>query len=465
MGLKSLSLPVTHVSVDASPTGQPLELWRHALGHGGINSLPLPDRVVSGVRKLGPRLIRIFIQEFFRIYQGSGRFDWSRLDPYMDALGATGAKVVAAVTVKPAPLYPRVDQAQWRPSDVGEWQHVISQLVKRYSVDRPLVTHWEIGNEPDIGEHGGCPYLIPDPQDYGEYYSMTIRPILQAFPQARVGGPAVASIHTPLLPGFIDYCRRTGSQLDFVSWHLYSSMPALHTECVRLAKSLLGGFPGRRPELMVTEWSRGLGGQVSVEEQAYEPSRAAVVAAAVIGMLEAGLDWSFYYHVWDQTCFPDDFAPFFSQAGVTGMARHWNEVPHRLGLFGVCEEVRPQYFLYQMLSGLGDERLAAHSTPDVRVLAGRADGRISVMAVNHSIEESCDRAAVLCFTGLRPGVKRLTVRRIDDRRMWRPDTLELLPVEARDVCTSADFECHVLLPADSVAVVCLDDRLHAEGPR
>ena len=97
-------------------------------------------RVVRGTARLKPRLIRVFIQEFFRVYPEHGRFDWSRLDPYMDALARTGAKVVAAVAIKPKPLFPAVDPAVWRPNDVAEWQRVIAALVRRYSVDRPLVT-------------------------------------------------------------------------------------------------------------------------------------------------------------------------------------------------------------------------------------------------------------------------------------------------------------------------------------
>lgn len=464
MGLKSLSLPATFLNIDASPTGKPLELWRHTLGHGGVNSLPLPDRVVNGIRRLGPRLVRVFIQEFFRIYHGSGRFDWSRLDPYMDALAATGAKVVAAITIKPAALYPEVNQAQWRPRDVGEWQNVVRELVRRYSVERRIVTHWEIGNEPDIGEHGGCPYLIRNPAEYGEYYAMTVRAILEAFPDARVGGPALANVRHELLPGLLEYCGRTSTRLDFISWHLYNSIPRLHGEYVRLVKALLERFRDPPLELMVTEWNRRLDDPISVEDHAYEPRRAAVVAAAVVEMLEAKLDWSFYYHIWDQTCFPGDFSPFFSEAGVAGMARHWNEIPHRLGLFGVSEEVRPQYFVYQMLSRLGEERLAAHSTTDVRVLAGVSQGRVGVMAVNHSMEESCDRVAIIRFHGLRPGLKRLIVQRVDDQCRWCDEALEMRPVEKRDVCTSGDFECHVFLPADSVAVACLDDRAVAARP-
>jgi hypothetical protein len=169
---------IVDVTVHAGASTGPLEPWRHTLGHGGINALPLPDRVVDATSRLKPRLIRVFIQEFFAVYPEHGRYDWSRLDPYMDALSRTGAKVVAAITIKPKPLYPKIDQSVWRPTDVAEWQRVIAALVKRYSVDKPIVTHWEIGNETDIGENGGCPYLIRDVADYAEYYRMTIDPIL-----------------------------------------------------------------------------------------------------------------------------------------------------------------------------------------------------------------------------------------------------------------------------------------------
>jgi hypothetical protein len=169
--------PVIEVAVDLADEG-PLQLWRHSIGHGGINPLPLPDRVVKGTAKLKPRLIRIFIQEFFQIYPEHGRFDWSRLDPYMDALARTGAKVVAAITIKPKPLFPKVDQAIWRPNDVAQWQRVIAALVRCYSVDRRIVTYWEIGNETDISEHGGCPYLIRNAGDYATYYRLLKRTLL-----------------------------------------------------------------------------------------------------------------------------------------------------------------------------------------------------------------------------------------------------------------------------------------------
>jgi hypothetical protein len=440
------------ILIDAGDSLGPLELWRHGLGHGGINALPLPDRVVEGVRRLKPGLIRIFIQEFFNIYPEHGRFDWSRLDPYMHALARTGAKIVAAVTIKPKPLYPAVDQAVWRPSDVHEWQQVIAALVRRYSVEQNIVTHWEIGNEPDIGEDGGSPYLIRDPEEYGQYYSMTAEAILSVFPQAKVGGPAMAVMHHEPLPGFLKYCRRTGARLDFISWHLYHSDPGRHALLVEIAEVLCSELLGRRPEFFITEWNRRLGG--STEDAAFDPRRAAAVAAAIIDMHRAGADRSFYYHIWDQICFPGDFEPFFSPRGVANMVRHWNETPHRLGLFGVNGRVRPQYFVYWMIRQLGDRQIAASCEDrDIRVVAARDASAVSVLAVNYSLEEHAHRTATLRFSNLAPGPKHLTVYRIDSNRRWCPESLKLHPVEDRDSHASDNFLCQVSLPTDSVALV------------
>jgi hypothetical protein len=63
----------------------------------------------------------------------------------------------------------------------------------------------------------------------------------------------------------------------------------------------------------------------------------------------------------------------------------------------------------------------------------------------------------LQFAGLRPGRKRLTTRRIDATRRWSAETLELLPVERREVDTRAAFECQLLSPADSVAWATLEE--------
>ncbi|HEX7023300.1 MAG TPA: hypothetical protein VF187_00660, partial [Gemmatimonadales bacterium] len=175
-------------------------------------------------------------------------------------------------------------------------------------------------------------------------------------------------------------------------------------------------------------------------------------------MHNAGVDWTFYYHIWDQVCERQHFEPFFSPAGVRAMLVHWNETPHRFGLFGVNEEVRPQYFVYQLIGRLGEERLQAHSDlPDVRAIAARGDGRVAVLAVNFDLHASRDLILTLRFEELRAGKKRLTVYRIDADRRWCSEGLALRPTEQREVDTGERFRCQIYSPADSVACAVLSD--------
>jgi hypothetical protein len=389
----------------------------------------------------------------------------------MAAFAETGAKVVASINIKPEPLFPDIDQNVWMPNNVEEWQQVIAAMVNRYSVEQPIVTYWEVGNETDIGENGGTPYLIPDPDDYMAFYKMTMKPILEAFPQAKVGGPAACWIDNEPLVGFVERCLKEDVRLDFISWHRYNDNPDMHVLGVEKAKKRLEGFGDKRPEMLYTEWApnfmmvrdgidlhQALHNQnIAIQETASEPYRAAIVAASIIGMLEAGLDWSFYYHIWDQCFYPDEFRSFYSEHGLGLMYEHWNEVPHRFGLFGVDGEVRPHYFVYQMLTHLCSQYVAAESDdPAVHVLATGNAGDASILLVNHDLSSTSDRIIQLSFTDPNPGEKLLTVYRIDEDQNWSQETLELIPTERRTIVTMEQYRCQVLLPAYGVVLVKLE---------
>ena len=455
MGIQFSSLSRRNVFVHAEEGQGAFEWWRHSIGDGGINPHPLPERVVRGAQKLQPLLIRVFIQEFFYVYPEHGVFDWSRLDPYMDALESTGAKVVASICIKPKVLYPEIDQSKWIPNNVTEWQNVIHEMVKRYSVDRPIVTHWEIGNETDIGEWGGCPYLITEPKDYHEYYEMTIKPILEAFPNAKVGGPAIANCSNELMSGFIELCGKKGTRLDFISWHLYCDDLKLHAGYIEKMKKYLKNYPYKQLEMMVTEVNKSFD-PVSVEDLAFEAKRAAISAAIFLTQMDAGLDWSFYYHVWDRTCYPEDFVNFYADPYI--MIKHWNEIPHRFGMFGVNQEVRPQYFVYQMMGRLGNQRVAASSNDSDLIVRGvSGEGKVSTLIINYNEQSSSDLIVSIDFTGLIPGRKMLKTYRIDNEHRWSSENLELLPVEQREIVSRDTFNCQVYSPGDSVLFLILED--------
>lgn len=448
------ALPTVNVEVNAAKVVKPFEWQRHCLGHGGINSHPLPDRVIAGAKKLRLPLLRTFMQEYLRVYPGHNTFNWDICDKYMQSLQATGANVVASLTIKPKALFPKIDHAIWQPASTAEWQKVIAAVVKRYSVDQKIVTYWEVGNETDIGEWGGCPVLTTTAQSYFDFYTTMLKPVLEAFPGAKVGGPAIADGRSEWLPGFIELCKKNGTQFDFLSWHLYNNSPSDHVMLIRHIKSLLTDFPGKRPELLITEWNKGFE-RVSVEEMAFDSNRAAHTAATILDMMAEGVDWTFYYHVWDQTAYIDEFDKFFNDPTI--MTIHWNEIPHRFGLFGVNEEVRPQYFVYQLLGRMGDQQVSVkQESSNLRIRAVRDGKRLSVLLVNHQRDEEVNLVAKLSFTDLPQGRKMLRTYRIDNTRNWNSQTLELNPTEQREVDTYAQFKCHVYCPAGTVTMLALD---------
>lgn len=452
-------LPRIPVTLNCGSVKGEFEGWRHAIGHGGINKYPLPKRVKEGLAGLKPRLVRTFIQEYFNIYPEHDRFDFSALDPYMESLAASGGKVVACIAIKPKVLYPEVDQRVIMPNDVAEWQRVVKALVTRYSVEKKIVAYWEIANESDIGESGGCPYLTLTPDEYNAYYKITQEAVLEAFPKAKVGGPALANPHSPLLEGLVQYCKETGLQLDFVSWHIYNDVPAAHVAHVTRIRALLEKYyPEDVPEMLVTEMSNNFP-DASVEENAYDSMRPAAVAASVFDMMDAKLDWSFYYHIWDQVFVSKQFEPFYSDPDI--MLTHWNKIPHRFGLFGVCGEVRPTYFFYKMLTMMGEKELETESgADDLRVKAAvDENGTNSVMLVNYDTFTSRETVADVKFENLTDGLKLLTVYRIDNEHKWDKEKLELCPVERRYVDAESaygTFGCHIHCPANSVVLMTLE---------
>jgi hypothetical protein len=324
------------------------------------------------------------------------------------------------------------------------------------------VKYWEIGNETDIGEQGGCPYLITDVEEYFTWYQATVQAVLGVDPNLKVGGPAVAytgewQAGGLLMEGLMRKCRETGERLDFLTWHVYNSDPAAHLDVLRRVKAQARRLlPGRVPELHVTEMSHSFEA-TSVQESAGAPHRAASLAACLLDTLDEGVDCTYCYHVWDQVFIESQFRPFFEK--VEYMRRHWNEHPYRMGMFGVCGEVRPHDFVYRMLADMAGDGLAVRcAEPDLRVRAVRGAGSLSTLIVNHHPSAPRDVVSILRFRNPGDGLKLLTVRRVDASRSWTDGEQPALNnMERRYVETAGDFSFMALSPADSVTLARLED--------
>lgn len=336
----------------------PMRMEQMALGQGGLSDQPMFADRVTELRALRPAVIRLFVQEYFNLLPELGRYHFDTLDRAVDTILATGAKPLMCVCFKPRALFPEINDRIVEPNDYAAWEELVFQVVKHYRERGAGIRYWEVGNEVDIGEDGGTPYRF-QPDSYARYYERTVAAILRADPEARVGGPALASVRSPIFPALLEVCATRSIPLHFVSWHLYSSSPGAIRGTIDHAQGLLKKHPELKPETFMDEWNMDL--MNPPLDPRFQPC---YVAETIWQMKDAGLDWSCYYHIRDWYVSYDTFAKYFSTKGTAFMTRWWNRQPQFDGLFDYQNQIRPAYFAFKLLSRLAGERLRVTSTND-----------------------------------------------------------------------------------------------------
>ena len=92
------------------------------------------------------------------------------------------------------------------------------------------------------------------------------------------------------------------------------------------------------------------------------------------------------------------------------------------------------------------------------MLATQGENTVSILLVNFDLNSSADLIAQLRLSTPHTGEKMLSVYRVDGNHTWSEGTLELQFTERRTVVVENTFRCQVLLPANSVALVKLEDK-------
>jgi beta-xylosidase len=414
----------------------PLDMGRMALGQGGLSEEPIWDSRAAEVRALRPKMVRLFIQEYFKLLPAKGKYNFATLDRSVDLILSTGAKPLMSINFKPRVLYPKIDQDIVEPNDWEQWQRLITALVKHYKDRGAGIIYWEVANEPDIGEDGGCPYRFT-PENYVTYYKRTAEAILKADPQAKVGGPALANWKSPILPALLDFASKGNAPLHFVSWHIYSSSPKSIRATLDGVKKLLAAHPTLHVETMLNEWNLAL---MKPDEHnlALQP---AYILETIWNFIEGGLDYSCYYQIRDYHVEPETFAKFMSKHGVAFMAGWWNRMPQYHGLFDFQGEVRPAYFAFKLLSRVTGQRLKVEAE-GVNALAAYDEQyeMKSVLVWNFSNEPV---KATLDFRGLS---KQTKVNRIKlDALAPLPDETSRLKFQAPVTLTPSDSRHEAVL--------------------
>jgi xylan 1,4-beta-xylosidase len=360
------------IRVNFAETNGPMRMNQMALGQGGLSDEVMFGDRIAELRALKPAVIRLFIQEYFNLLPEprrdasppSQRYHFDTLDRNVDAIVATGASPLMCICFKPRVLFPEINQDIVEPNDYAAWEKLIEDLVRHYKERGTKIRYWEVGNEVDIGEDGGCPFRFK-PDSYVRFYKHTADAVMRADADARVGGPALANVRSPIFPALLAAAATNSLPLHFVSWHIYNSDPKAVRGTIDYAKGLLAKHPALKPETFLDEWNMDLTNPPL--DPRFQP---AYVAETIWQMKEGGLDYSCYYHIRDYYVSFEQFAPFMSERGTAFMTRWWNRMPQFDGLFDYQNTIRPAYFAFKLLSRLeGDRHPVASSSEKVHAFA------------------------------------------------------------------------------------------------
>jgi len=234
------------------------------------------------------------------------------------------------------------------------------------------IEYWELGNEGDYGENGGCPYKFT-PENYLVFYKHTSDAVLKADPKAKVGGPALGHCTNAIGDSLIAYCGRGNAPLDFFSWHGYSDNTFDFRWFIRIVKAKLAKYPLlKNTETMITEWN------VRIFDPNLNPNFQPAYVLDMTNLFhEEGLSAAAYYQIRDVYIDPHKFNSFLSEKTLESMENMFNITPY-FGIFDNQGRVRPTYYVFKFLSLMKGSQLDVKGVSgDIKALAVKSGNWIN----------------------------------------------------------------------------------------
>ena len=283
---RATGIPASIV-VDTTAMLEPINTnFYHAFSQGGEESKDMLAPVLTDIRALKPKVIRI--DHLYDLYTVVGRnesgltFDWTRLDATVDSILATGAKPVLVLSYMP-PTIAKDGNVLNPPNDWGEWSTVVQKTIEHYSGHAQKNIsgiYYEVWNEPDLAQFGSWKY-------YGEKNYLTLYHFAsigannaQGVNAFSLGGPATTGLYKEWITALVT----SGNRINFLSWHTYQADPKIYNTDQQNIISWLLPYPNDTLiPLLITEF--GFTGDKST---LYSTHYAAAHAIAVIRQLITG---------------------------------------------------------------------------------------------------------------------------------------------------------------------------------
>ncbi|MBU0548090.1 MAG: hypothetical protein KJ710_06635 [Candidatus Omnitrophica bacterium] len=271
------------------------------------------------------------------------------------------------------------------------YKELVKDAIRKLSCDKKYNIWYEVWNAPDLED-----FFLGEKSEYFRLYRVVAEAVKELRQEAKMhiplGGPSTscwfANIETnnilfperSLIYELIKYCSNYKLPLDFISWHAYSSDPALEKQetiynkpFIKLIREWLSYFSFKDSlPLIIDEWNFDAIANISSKRGVDAYIAASYIPARIKNMQQAGVDYQIYF------CLED-------------FGGNKERVTRNLGVFSFAAE-RPDYKGYakasyntlRMLNLLGNELLSVKLTDDfVGVIPTKSQDYFAVLIYNY----------------------------------------------------------------------------------
>ena len=370
---KSAAGTTANIVINTQITGSNISssLWRN-ISQGGEEATDMIKPVVGQLKTLKPELIRIdHLFDYYKVDQGNGQYDFTRLDSAVDSVLATGAKPMLSLSYTP-------DAKE--PADWNQWNNLITATVHHYSIEKNISgIYYEVWNEPDL--FGGWHYAKSP--NYSTLYINTAKAVAKGAQGSlyKVGGPAVTAYYSNWIKSLFKTATTNNLPLDFISWHKYSTDISDYLKDFDNLNQILSDYPQYfNIERLITEV-----GPNSDPDISYDNSQSGIHLISLSTQLYGKIHRLFTFEAVDGP------SPRSDKSSGWGILTH-------------DQKAKPRFYALQFLNKLSGKQLS--STGDgscVTSLSSKNSSIIQTIVVNYDFNNVHFETVPITFQGLIPG--------------------------------------------------------------
>ncbi len=147
------------------------------------------------------------------------------------------------------------------PPDYKKWAVICEHIIRHYNEGwadgyKLGIQYWEIWNEPDLDADDAADKRNwqGTKAQFFDLYEVAAKHLKECFPHLKIGGPASCG-RIEWLRDFLSEMKRRNVPMDFFSWHIYATEPAVILALADNVKVLLTEYGYENAESILDEWN------------------------------------------------------------------------------------------------------------------------------------------------------------------------------------------------------------------